>query len=210
MKRFCLAVFVAALLSGCQWFERDLEWKQEVRLQDGRTVMVDRVSKVTGKRFPEGGNYDIYQSLTFTHPDTHTRISWAPPEHTGPVMLDVDGPKAYYVVEAISVGDYNRIGCPNPPYLVYRYADKQWTQISIDDMPMRFVERNVQRRSMENKAAIADNLVTLDEYHARMYDWRVRKENREISRRRVNPIAEGCREGTLMNQGRYSEIDTRR
>lgn len=210
MKHICLTVLAAALLSGCEWFERDLEWKQEVRLQDGRTVMVDRVSKVTGKRFPEGGNYDIYQSLAFTHPDTNERIAWAPPEHSGPVMLDVDGPQAYVVVEAISVGDYNTLGCPNPPYFVYRYAGGRWMQIPINDMPARFLERNIQRRSMENKDAIADNLVTLEEYKARMYDWRVRKENRIISRERMSPIGHGCREGVLMNQGRHSEIDTRR
>jgi hypothetical protein len=89
-------------------------------------------------------------------------------------------------------------------------VDGQWKQIDINDMPVRFAERNVQRRSMENKDAIADNFVTFDEYHARMYDKRVRKENREISRKRINPIAKGCREGVLMNQGRHSEIDTRR
>lgn len=209
-KGMTLILVASLALTACEWFERDLNWKQEIRLQDGRSLMVDRVSKVTGKRFPEGGNYDIYQSLTFTHPDTNERITWAPPEHTGPVMLDVDGPNAYYVVEAISVGDYNQIGCPNPPYLIYRYADKQWKQISINDMPARFVERNVQRRSMENKEAIVDKFVSLEEYHARMYDSRVRKENREISRKKINPIADGCREGVLMNQGRHSEIDTRR
>lgn len=202
-----LALVAAFILAGCG--DERIRWKQEVRLQDGRTLMVNRVSQVTGKRFPEGGNYDVYQSLAFTHPDTSETIAWAPPEHTGPVMLDLDGPNVYYVVEAITVGDYNRIGCPNPPYLVYRYAGKQWQQIHIDDMPARFVERNVQRRSMEDTNAIADRLVTAAEYHAHMHDSRIRKERREISRKKINPIALGCFPDVLVNQGRDSEINVK-
>jgi hypothetical protein len=91
MRRIALVLLVSIPLTACEWFERDLHWKQEVKLQDGRTVMVDRISQVTGKRFPEGGNYDIYQSLAFTHPNTGERIAWSPPEHSGPVMLDVEG-----------------------------------------------------------------------------------------------------------------------
>lgn len=211
MKTRTILIALAALASAaCEWFERDLNWKQEVRLQDGRTLMVDRVSRVTGKRFPEGGNYDIYQSLTFTHPDTNERIAWAPPEHTGPVMLDLDGPNVYYVVEAITVGDYNDIGCPNPPYLGYRYAGKQWQQIHIDDMPARFVERNVQRRSMEDKNALADGVVTSAELQAYFKKFPTSMKYRFISRKQINPIGEGCHEGILMKQGRQSEIDNRR
>lgn len=207
--KMALAALAALALAGCEWFERDLNWKQEVRLQDGRTIMVDRISRVTGKRFPEGGNYDIYQSLTFTHPDTNERIAWAPPEYTGPVMLDVDGPYVYYVVKAISVADYNEIGCPNPPYLVYRYADKKWKQIHIDDMPARFVERNTQRRSMDDKTALTDGVVTAQEFHAEWHNYRTRKEDREISRKKINPIGKGCDDDVLVKQGRQSEIDHR-
>jgi len=206
----CLVLlFVSVLLTACDWFERDLEWKQEVTLQDGRIVTVDRVSKVTGKRFPEGGNYDAYQSLTFTHPDTGERIAWAPPEHTGPVMLDFDGGNTYVVVQAISSGDYNRIGCPNPPSLVYRYADKQWTQVSINEMPARFEERNIQRRSMDDRAAIADGVVTAAEFYAEWHNYRTRDEDRIISREKANPSALGCFGSVLIQQGRQSEIDYR-
>ena len=208
--RTLLAAIAACIVAACGKPAQDLAWKQEVPLQDGRMLMVDRVSKVTGKRFPEGGQYDIYQSLRFTHPDTNERIAWAPPEHTGPVMLDVDGPNAYYVVEAITVDDYNRIGCPNPPYRVYRYADKQWKQIPIDDMPARFVERNVQIRSMEDEKAVADSVVTAEELQAYMKEFPTAMKYQFISRKKVNPIAEGCHGDTLQMQGRQSEIDYRR
>ncbi len=210
MKLLAVLILASGLLAACDWFDRDIKWKQEVRLQDGRTIIVDRISKVTGKRFPEGGNYDTHQELALTHPDTGERIDWSPPKGSGPLMVDVDGAKVYFVVRAISVGDYNNLGCPNPPFIVYRYADKQWASISIVELPLRFEKPNLQVRSAEDLKAVADRIVTYDEFQAYLHDIRLRQESRVISREKINPIAQGCRQGVLMNQGRHSEIDTRR
>ena len=98
-----------------------VNWRQEVQLQDGRIVIVDRVSKQTGNLFPANTVIEYEQEISFVHPDTKVRIGWTLPKGSGGVMLDFEGTTPYLVLRTQSVADYNNWGCPNPPWLVFRY-----------------------------------------------------------------------------------------
>ncbi len=189
---------------------RTVEWKQEVPLQDGRVIVVDRTSKQTGKLVPENTVIEYEKSISFLNPDSNEKIQWTLPEGTGPFLLDIDKGIPYLVLKASSVADYNTWGCPNPPWIVFRFERGVWSQIAIEELPARFVTTNILPAARTLPDFPRDGLVTV----ARMTEFMKRpgidKSYRTISREKVNPIAEGCFDDVLVKQGRQSEIDYRR
>jgi hypothetical protein len=184
---------------------RTIEWKQEVRLHDGRVIVIDRVSKQTGKIFPENTIIEYEKTLTFTHPDTGERIRWTLPKGTGAWMLDFDGEIPYYVLLTSSVADYNDWGCPNPPPIVFRYEQRQWSRIPIEQLPTRFVKPNLLLAAKTDQRSSNDRYVTVEEIDA--YFKRQDLPYRIISREKVSPIAKGCHPDVLVKQGRQMEIN---
>lgn len=187
---------------------RTVEWKQEVPLHDGRVIVIDRMSQ-QGPHDPfVNMRMEIGQELAFTHPDTSERVRWKIPDGLQPYMLDFDGLIPYYVLAAYTVGDYNKWGCPNPPYFVYRYERGQWGRIAFEQLPAKFQKRNLIAMAKAEEKFVGDGYVTAAELET--YVGRKDPPRRVISREKVNPIAKGCFESTLIKQGRQSEIDNRR
>jgi hypothetical protein len=55
-------------------------WKQEVPLQDGRLLILDRLSNLGPKDpFLGGMRMELAQTLAFAHPETGQRIEWKHP-----------------------------------------------------------------------------------------------------------------------------------
>jgi hypothetical protein len=183
---------------------RTLEWKQEVKLHDGRVILVDRISKQTGKLTPEGAILEYEQTLTFTHPDTGQRLIWMLPKGTGVRMLDFERGVPYFVLTAKSITDYNDWGCPNPPWIVYRLEQGEWLRVGVEQLPVRFIRPNMLLAARTDERASGDGLVTVQEMEA--YLKRVDPPFRIFSREKVNPIAKGCYPDTLNQQGRGAEM----
>lgn len=207
MKRICFGLLLSVLLTGCG--EERLAWKQEVPLHDGRVVILDRLSTI-GAKEPFLGNLrmETEQTLAFVHPDTGQRIEWKMPKGLQPYMLDFEGGVPYYVLDAHTVADYNTWNCPNPPFLVFKYLNDQWQRVDFDQLPVRFINRNLFEMAKSNETYIVNGLATQEVL--RQYIKTKDPDRRVIGREKVSPIAHGCHEGTLMKQGRHSEIDTRR
>lgn len=205
IKRLLLNAFAGLSLSACG---NTLDWKQEVPLQDGRVIVVDRESKQ--------GPYDPFvamrmettQSLTFIHPDTREKIHWRIPDGLQPHMLDFDEGTPYLLLKAYTVSDYNKWGCPNPPYVLYRHDKGQWKQIPFEQLPPRFVLPNLISMAKSNEQFILNGYASVT--NLRGYQKRVAKQFQSINREKGNPIAHGCFDDVLVKQGRQSEIDYRR
>ncbi len=151
---------------------------------------------------------EVGQTLTFVHPDTGERIRWKLPDGLQPHMLGFDQSIPYYVLKAYTVSDYNKWNCPNPPYMVFRYAEKHWAQIPFEQLPAQFVKPNLISMAKSNERYISSGYASTEGLAA--YQERVAKQFRTISREKISPIAKGCEESVLIKQGRQSEIDTRR
>ena len=203
-----LAVVAGCIVAACGKPAEDLAWKQEVPLQDGRMIVLDRLSHIGAEDVLMRLRMETAQTLTFTHPDTGQRIEWAIPKGLLPYMLDFDQGVPYYVLDAHTVGDYNTWKCPNPPYMVFKYVDKQWQQIPFDELPIRFSARNLLDMAKDEERHIINGYVTRDELNK--FLKRRDLDRRTINRNKINPIAEGCHGDTLQMQGRQSEIDYRR
>lgn len=187
--------------------EKTLDWHQEALLHDGRTLWVERHSE-RGSPFPGNSGLETGQTLAFSHPDTGERIEWRIPEGLQPVMLDFEQGVPYYVLDTYVSSDYSKWGCPNPPYLVYRYQQGKWKRVAFELLPAQFVILNLMRMSKDARGLVDGGRISVDQMEAYFKDGEQgTKKFRLILREKVNPIGKGCGADILFSQGRESEMD---
>lgn len=187
-----------------------LEWKEEVGLEDGRTLLVTRrVVMVRGGNIGERPDVERERRLTFTHPTTGQVITWENGPAIGsrayPKMLDFDGDRPVLVTDAQSDTDYQMLGCPTPPYIVFRYEGGTWNRIPIADLPRRFVWMNlypsVDRDFLKSQRYFIKAAVTAALYRTQPLDDH-RALLATVDRRIRNPLSVGCdRSGVDRNYG---------
>lgn len=151
-QAICLVVTMGMIASaGAGMFGLGEEtWQEEVRLHDGRTMIVERT--VT-----RGGRHEIgqpppikEQTITFTLPGSGTRITWTSEYgddlgRTNFVLLAVHvlNGVPYIVAEPNLCLAYNKWGRPNPPYVIFRYDGAAWQRIPLEELPAEFTTLNV-------------------------------------------------------------------
>ena len=148
----------------------DVRWKEETLLHDGNKIIVER-------RQSYGGRHEIGQSppikeqeITFTVPGTSQRITWKTEfsEDVGRsnfllLALHILNNTPYIVAEPHLCLSYNKWGRPNPPYVIFRYEDKEWKRILLQDLPTEFKDINlVISTKTEEKTIIAQSPVSAD------------------------------------------------
>jgi len=210
--RLCVLLFTGFTLNACGEAGKTIEWKQEVPLQDGRVIVVERISRQTGKIMPENVIMESEQTLSFAHPDTQERIRWTLPDGLLPAALDFDGKTPYFVLRAYTVSDYNKWDCPNPPWLVYRYEEGEWGRVRFEKLPAGIVSQNLLPMFKMSPLKEGGGRVTvrqLDDYW-RHFAPSERVRAKTISREKISPIGKGCDEDVLVRLGRQTEIDKRR
>jgi len=118
-------------------------WQEEVLLHDGSKLVVDRSVERKGRH--EIGQLPSYtkQNLSFTLPTTGKSITWEDKatEDLGtsnflPMALDIYHGAAYLVLKPMGCLSYNKWGRPNPPYVIFKYEDKDWKRVSLEELPM--------------------------------------------------------------------------
>ncbi len=208
--RITLIFLLFFSLTACGSGEKTIRWKQEVQLQDGRVIEVNRISKQTGHVFPENVILEYEQTLSFTNPDTQEKITWKIPKGLMPRMIDFDQKIPYILFAVGSVADYNTWNCPNPPHIIFRYTNHQWQQIALAQLPTRFTKPNTLYAASSDNRASRDGLVTIAEMQKYLIHdipkWRL-EEFSTLSRKKIHPIAKDCSPDILIKQGRESEIN---
>ncbi|MGB7814950.1 MAG: hypothetical protein WBL28_01215 [Methylotenera sp.] len=139
-KTIGFALILGVSLSACGAGKSS--WKEEVLLHDGSKIVAERTVVYGGRH--EIGQKPGYkeQSLTFTMPGTNQTITWEDhySEDLGganflPMALDISSGVAYLVVKPMGTISFSKWGCPNPPYVIFKYINKTWLRISIQDLP---------------------------------------------------------------------------
>ena len=178
-----------------------LEWKEEVALHDGGTVIVSRwLQLVPGEPFK---TMPGPRRLSFTHPTTGESIVWENAGKIGsrviPGMLDFDAGRPILVTMAQEVTDYNDLGCPTPPYIVFRYEAGTWTRIPLAELPRRIMRMNLigypDRDFLKANGYFIRAAVTAKEYKDLPGDDYSLFGT--VDRRIRNPISLSCRRGTI-------------
>lgn len=145
-------------------------WKEEVLLHDGSKIIVKR-------SVDRGGRHEIGQqppikeeSLTFSMPKTDERITWKSEfsDDVGladfqPLLLDIFQGTAYVVTDPVGCLAYNKWGRPNPPYVIFKYQNKAWQRITIQELPAELKTPNIIFGSPDNHAEeIGKSLITAE------------------------------------------------
>jgi hypothetical protein len=128
----------------------DTSWEEEALLHDGSKIMVTRTVERGGRH--EIGQKPPYknQSLSFALPKTGQRIVWEDhySEDLGsanflPMLVDIFGGTTYLVVSPMGCLAYNKWVRPNPPYVIFKYQDKEWKRILLQDLPAEITTPNL-------------------------------------------------------------------
>src|ERR1041385_2016857 len=106
IKIVLLCFLVCLSFSACNG-EKIKHWKQEVLLQDGRVILMERTSVQSGRYFPENISIEMSQAISFINPDTKERVAWDIPGGLNPFMLDFEDSVPYFVLETYGVASYN-------------------------------------------------------------------------------------------------------
>lgn len=147
------------LMMGVSMSACSKSWKEEVQLHDGSKIIVER-------NVDRGGRHEIgqqspikEQSLTFMLPATNESITWKSEfsEDVGladfqPLLLDISQGVAYVVTHPVGCLSYNKWGRPNPPYVIFKYQNKAWQRITIQELPAEIKTPNIIFGSPDNHA----------------------------------------------------------
>ncbi len=117
-------------------------WKEEVRLHDGSLLVVERSFHLKG-RHEIGQSPPIgEQSIAFNLPGTDKAIVWKD-EYSKElgranfvlVALHIFNGVPYLITTANGCLSSNKWGRPNPPYVIFKYKEKKWERIGLNDLP---------------------------------------------------------------------------
>lgn len=154
-----LLLLVAPLLGGCKKDEgqpaNPLHWTEDVRLPDGRTIMLTRYQEFNGPHEinnpPSESNYWI----EFTNPDNGQKVRWSRDSeiHLRTVALLIkDGTP--FLLTAPGIGNaWEYYKCPNPAYVLFSFQ-REWREVPIGSIPFKKFRANMTRDALSTRSAI--------------------------------------------------------
>lgn len=127
-------------LRGCS---DTLTWKEEVRLSDGRVVVVTQKRRYegvyTGHNF---GKIPREAWLTIRLPEFGDQdITWH--EKLGPLVVNIHQSKLYVVGWPPTAYEFRLYGKYDPPYRAFIYENRQWRAIPIETVPAAIYDVNL-------------------------------------------------------------------
>jgi hypothetical protein len=121
-------------------------WQEEVKLNDGRTIVVTQKKRCSSAY--TGGNYAECIAreawLTINLPEFSKReIVWH--EHLRPAILNIHAGRLYVVGRPPTRLEFDLYGRPRPPYIgfVYESDNHQWRRIAFDEIPEAIYDTNM-------------------------------------------------------------------
>lgn len=212
-----ILAFIFISVSGCSagflGIGNTASWKEEVLLHDGSKIIVERWQKHGGNREPgqEPGISD--QSIVFTIPGINKTITWQD-EASGElggrsnfylVALHIINTTPYIITSPRLCLSYNKWGRPNPPYIIFKYENKDWKRIEIAELPKEFKNMNlvIETQGYDEEKLVSQGLISAE---------MVKKMNSELKHEKYKEIARtplkgvGC-EKMVRVQGGWYGID---
>ena len=129
-------------LSGCA---QTVEWKEDVRLLDGRVVTVVQ------KKLCKGGDYAATVEATCLARDAWVRIEipeindheilWH--ENLNPMVINIFKGRLYIVGTPPTSVEFRKYGAVNPPYYGFTWEGGNWKHIPFAEIPNEIYEGNM-------------------------------------------------------------------
>lgn len=158
------AVTALTLIAGCDANDKRIAWTESTRLNDGTILQTRWQAELKGPRefFTQSTAGVSWYAIEFSHPADGSPVRWEshiidwsrPPvealiQATNPVpSLEpqaVLADKGRLFMVARPKEHYRALGCPDPPYLLYRWDRGSWQREPLESIPLRRFDTNVQR-----------------------------------------------------------------
>lgn len=193
----CLLVTSMSACAGFLGFGGD-SWKEEVLLHDGQKIIVERAVKRAGRHELGQRSAISEQSLSFNLPSNNQRVIWKDEfsEDIGsgnfnPMLLEILG-NAYVLASPAGCLSYNKWGRPNPPYVVFKYQNKEWKRIPLQELPAEIKLPNLVISSPDDVAKDAGYGLLSAERIKRENTGFSQSEYQTILREPIRSAGEGC------------------
>lgn len=139
-------------LSSCS---NTLSWREEVKLADGRTIVVSQERRCASGY--TGGNsaacIEREAWLRLRLPELGVgEITWH--ENLSPVVLNLRGARFYLVAVAPTAREFAQYGKPKPPYFGFVLEGGAWRRIAFRDIPEAVYDANLVLDGTRVKAAL--------------------------------------------------------
>lgn len=213
--RSALAGLALITLTACTGLHADI-WhtmnlKEEVKLHDGRVIVVDRFYNLGGYPAIESHNRSpLDETLTFTLPASGKVIVWktefndSPETNSlGPLLLDVVDGIPYLATSPAGCIAFNKWGRPNPPYVLFKYLNEAWQRIPLEAFPSMLVRSNLMSRP---DSQVLKPYYTLEQVKAQMQGRNIAPEARSILREALPSIGSRCGEMVYDGKGGWVGI----
>ncbi|MDX1253599.1 MAG: hypothetical protein IDH49_15375 [Gammaproteobacteria bacterium] len=195
-KAIGLILTLGVSMSACA--KSTFTWKEEVLLHDGSKIIITR-SVERGGRHEIGQEPPIKeQRLTFVLLSTNENVVWEDKftEDVGganflPMQLEIRKDTAYLVVYPMGCLSYNKWGRPNPPYVVFKYQDKAWQRITLQELPEEFKIPNLIFSSPDSEAKKVGQHVVSAQMIKKLYEGYKQPEYQSILREPLKPGSVG-------------------
>ena len=129
---------IAILLGGVYYwiYSSDFHgWKEEVKLSDGRTIVVEQKRRFDGRVAREAW-------VEFTVPGISEKtLTWH--ESLSPLVLNVSGGKLYMVAYPPSAREQNKYGNPPHGYVAFEWNNGEWKRIPFEAVPTAIDDANL-------------------------------------------------------------------
>lgn len=176
-------------------------WEEEVLLHDGQKIIATRTVERGGKS-EIGQQAPIkQQSLAFTLPITSEKVVWEDKftEDIGganflPMQLEIHKGLPYLVAYPMGCLSYNKWGRPNPPYVVFKYQNKTWQRIALQELPAVLTVPNLIFSSPDTDAKKSGQAVISAEAIKTLNAGHTKAEYKSILRDAFPGADDGCSE----------------
>lgn len=144
LKRFMQLLLIAGGLTVLPACSNTLSWQEEVKLNDGRVIVVTQKRRCEGAY--TGQNYasciEREAWLTVKLPELgNQEVVWH--ENLTPMMLNMHNDRLYVVAMPPTGREFDLYGKPQPPYLGYLFEQGRWKRIPFNEIPEAIYDTNL-------------------------------------------------------------------
>lgn len=167
MKKLLL-IATTVVLSGCLGsmltpsYTPEIKWKEEVKLHDGRVIVVERWGKRGGRAEPGQPPMQSWEEIRTKNPDTGEEIVWQEDAASGPYVLDFVNGTPYLAVSVDLLPSCRKYKFPKINFVFFKYEEKTWKRITLEQFP-KYLDTNLLLGDWKaEKLGMLDELMNLE------------------------------------------------
>ena len=142
LKIFTIGFLFAIGLTACNMFQSDLDWTEDIILNDGRIIRLKRHQEFKGPHSLDQPPSASAYWIEFKHPDTGEKIRWANERNLAAVALFIENDEFWLLTTPKYASSWDMYDRPSPPYILYKYRN-YWIRVPLHETPIKRIKVNL-------------------------------------------------------------------